>query len=240
MNERKPNVCSLLGVGLYSVPQAAKLVSLRKDTTVSSRAINYWLWPHGKNGLAPANSLWEPKLPQLHGGKFLSFHDLIEVLVVAHFRHHQFSLQKIRRFIAVATQLFEHPYPFSHVRFKSWGIGRMVAEVCTEDQEFFAFELESGQLLLDFIRDQLTSCLDYSADELLASRWWPLGRESAVVIDPARQFGRPIVNDSAIPTAALFAAHQAEKSAETVAHWFGVSEKSVEDAVTYEELLRAA
>ncbi len=231
---------SLLGVGLYSVPQAAKLVSLRKETAVSPRAINYWLWPYGRPGRSASSGLWEPELPRLHGGKYLSFHDLLEVLVVSYFRHQDFSLQKIRRVISAATRLFEHPYPFSHVRFRAWGASKMVAEVRTDDQEVLAFELESGQLLLDFIREQLTSSLDYSEDELLASRWWPLGRESSVVIDPARRFGQPIIHEAAIPTAALFGAYKAEGSVNSVANWFGVSETGVEDAVAYEELLRAA
>lgn len=230
---------SLLGVGLYSLPQAAQLVSLGRETATSPQAIDRWLWPKRRTGHSTASALWEPKLPRLHGAKFLSFHDLIEVLVVAYFRHQKFSLQRIRRVIGAATQLFKHPYPFSHVRFKTWENHNLVAEVRTPEWKAFAFDLESGQILLDFIREKLTTCLDYS-DEELASRWWPLGRTSSVVIDPARQFGQPIVSEAAVPTAALFGAFRGEGSVHAVAEWFGVSQKSVEDAIEYEEQLRAA
>jgi uncharacterized protein (DUF433 family) len=63
--------------------------------------------------------------------------------------------------------------------------------------------------------DKLYDALDYSEyDELL--RWFPLGKNRRVVVDPGRSFGRPISLEG-VPTAVLASALKAEKSAEDVA-----------------------
>jgi hypothetical protein len=35
------------------------------------------------------------------------------------------------------------------------------------------------------------------------TRWWPLGKQRSVVLDPQRSFGAPIASGSGIPTATL-------------------------------------
>ncbi len=232
---------NLLGVGLYSVSQAARLASLSGGVPFSAQVVGRWLWggPSQSGGDARRSiPLWDPHLPLLNGSRYLSFQDLIEVLFVAAFRRQGISLQSIRRILAQASALAEHPYPLSHVSFKTIG-KTIVAQAIAEDTKELAFELESGQYLLDFMLDKLTSCLDYSEIQT-AARWWPLGKERAVVLDPGRRFGRPIIEEAAVPTAALAGAFRAEGSIKVVAEWYGVSEGSVEDALEYEHRLQAA
>jgi uncharacterized protein (DUF433 family) len=68
-------------------------------------------------------------------------------------------------------------------------------------------------------------------------RWWPLGRDHRVVLDPERSFGRPIITPESVPTAILARAFQAEGSIDSVARWYEVDPRSVLDAVEFEKKL---
>jgi uncharacterized protein (DUF433 family) len=76
-----------------------------------------------------------------------------------------------------------------------------------------------------------------SYDSSLISQYWPLGKRRSVVLDPCRQFGRPIDNKSGIATCVLFNAVQAGESVVTVADWYGVTPASVKAAVEFERSL---
>jgi uncharacterized protein (DUF433 family) len=60
-----------------------------------------------------------------------------------------------------------------------------------------------------------------------------------VVIDPDRQFGRPIVEREGVPTEVLSASFRAEQSLDRVARWFEVEKSSVRAAVEFEEFLES-
>jgi uncharacterized protein (DUF433 family) len=72
-------------------------------------------------------------------------------------------------------------------------------------------------------------------------RWYPDGRKSPVVIDPEVQFGHPVIMQSGVPTAALYASWLAEgKKKATVAKLYEVDPRHVDAAVRYEVKLRKA
>jgi uncharacterized protein (DUF433 family) len=70
-------------------------------------------------------------------------------------------------------------------------------------------------------------------------RWWPLGEKRLVVLDPTRNFGRPIVARHGVPTEVLASAAKASGSIGEVTRWFEVAEREVRDAVEYEQRLAA-
>lgn len=216
-----------LGVGIYAIPEAARI------TGVPPASIRRWLWGQ------ETRPLWHPQLPVLDHSRALGFRDLIEIQFVHQFRQRGVSLQTIRRALDQATALFHESHPFSSLKFKTDG-RNILAEV-TEDPEDRSriFDLMTGQYLLEIVFDRLYEGLEYSGlDELL--RWWPLGKDRGVVLDPSRSFGRPIVASGGVPTAILAGAFKAEGSIEAVADWYEVSPDAVRDALEYERDLRAA
>lgn len=230
----------LLGVGLYSPVDAARMASMVVNAPISAQAIRRWLWGHRyrqAGTLRTAPALWVPEIGLLDGEKVLGFRDLVETLFVAVFRQKGVSLQTIRRVIVNAAELLEPSYPLSSLSFKTDGRS-IVADVVDEQERRLLFDLDTGQYLLELVLDRLRDGLDYS--ERFAARWWPLGKDRRVVIDPERSFGRAIVSDEGVPTAALAGAFRAEKSIPAVAHWFGVPERAVEEAVSFEARLANA
>lgn len=226
---------TLLGVGIYTIPEAARL------TGVSGELIRRLLWGYqhrSKSGMTRHEPLWTSQIPTIEDTRALGFRDLIEIKFVAHFRQSGISLQSIRKTIDRATALLEQSYPLSSVRFKSLG-KRIFAEVLEEHEKKLVFDLYTGQLLLSFMWDTLYDALDYSEYDQL-TRWFPLGKDRRIVVDPGRSFGKPISLEG-VPTTVLASALQAEKSAENVAYWYKVDPDSVRDADEYERaLLRAA
>jgi uncharacterized protein (DUF433 family) len=70
-------------------------------------------------------------------------------------------------------------------------------------------------------------------------RWWPLGEKRLVVLDPTRNFGRPIAALHGVPTEVLANAAQACQSITDVARWYEVPEAEIRDAIEFEQRLAA-
>lgn len=226
---------SLLGVGLYSVHEAARI------TRIPAAHIRRWLWGYRyrvAGQLHEKSALWKPQLSPIGDAKGLTFRDLIEVQFVERFRKEGVSLHAIRKTIDLATHLIDETYPLSSVRFKTDGKGILAHVLKSADEPGIVFDLATGQHLFEFVLADLYDAIEYSnLDELL--RWWPLGKDRRVVVDPKKSFGRPIVLEG-VSTAILSRAADEKISAGAVARWFEISEQSVVDAVDFENSLKAA
>jgi uncharacterized protein (DUF433 family) len=77
------------------------------------------------------------------------------------------------------------------------------------------------------------------ADNTGVVRWWPLGDTRLVVLDPTRNFGRPIVARHGVPTEVLANAARATGSIAEVAKWYEVPEQEIHDAIEFEQQLAA-
>jgi uncharacterized protein (DUF433 family) len=134
--------------------------------------------------------------------------------------------------------LFNHPYPFTCKRFE------------TDGRTIFAAALEaSGETqLLDLpkrqfaftkiIEPSLYRGIEFGRNEL-ASRWYPVTRSKAIVLDPTLSFGKPIVTHGSIRTSILYDAFKAEGNKPFVAKLYDVPVSAVEAAIRFEERLMA-
>lgn len=84
------------------------------------------------------------------------------------------------------------------------------------------------------IKPSLYEGIDYTGSGA-AQRWYPVKRSKAIVLDPARNFGKPVLASTGIDTAAIFSAYQAEgNSAKRVALLYEIPTAAVEAAVNFE------
>ena len=74
--------------------------------------------------------------------------------------------------------------------------------------------------------------LDFD-NELLAARYWPLGKEKNIVIDPKRKFGHPVVNNSNIYPETLYNLYKGGESIEFISSIYEITTNKVEDAIEY-------
>lgn len=226
----------LVGVGLYTFIEAARLVG------IPARDLRRWLDGYSykeRNKAEKVRSapLWKTELTD-EGVQGISFHDLLEVRFVAAFRKHGVSLQTIRCASQHARELFDHPYPFTCKRFQTDG-RTIFAQAIRETGETDLLDLVKRQYAFSqIIESSLYRGIEFGTDEL-ARRWFPLQRSRSVVLDPQIAFGKPIVTDFGIRTSTLYDAFLAEGTKRAVSRLYEVTIASVEAAISFEKRLVA-
>jgi uncharacterized protein (DUF433 family) len=227
---------ALVGVGLYTVPEAARLVN------VPARTLRRWTTGYTFARGRSSGPLFQRDLADRTRQPILTFQDLIELLLVRQFRRAGWSLQRIREEEKRAAERFKINHPFAAKKVLTDGHYWFTEEepVIGEDgrvhrviQKQPSRQLVFTQFVLPFLKN-----LDYEGDE--PSSYWPLGKGQRIIIDRSRAFGKPIDNETGVPTRALYDMHAAGDSIEEVARWFHVSPEAVRAAVAYEEQLRRA
>lgn len=212
---------SHLGIGVYSVRDAARILGAHHNT------VRRWLEP--SDALVPRT--FEP------ADHSISFLELMEIHFIKMFRDAGVSLRAIRKASRAAARRFHTDYPFAVKRFDTDGRTIFATLVREEDDEELVEDLRRGQYVFTHIMRPFFRKLDYDSAEI--SRYWPLRKRGRVVLDPKRQQGRPIDSRSGVPTRALFQAVTAGNGqpVKTVADWFHVPEAAVRSAVTFERSL---
>lgn len=221
----------VVGKGVYGVSYAARLIH------VNTQTLKRWLegYTYMYRGREfTSGPRWEAQL----GPGLLGFLDLIEARMIGEFRKRKVKWDTIAAASAEAKRILQVSHPFATKRLKTNG-QRIFLEVGQGENDRALIELVSdNQIFESFIRPFLIN-LDYDAAEI-ATRWWPIGKEKEVIIDPARSFGKPIINSVAVPTAVLAMALKTEGSPERVARWYDVSVAAVNYAAEFERGLVAA
>jgi uncharacterized protein (DUF433 family) len=165
-------------------------------------------------------------------GGLISFHDLIDTLVVGKLRERGLSLQYLRRVHAGLLREFEVSHPFCWKRLLTDG-KRVFVHVADElGHEEYLRELLSRQRAFCEVLLPVLESIDYDSRSLLARRW---NIADGVIVDPCRQRGKPIIEAAGIPTAVIAAAFEANgQDVRTVAHWYGIADREVKRAVAFE------
>ena len=226
---------SLLGVGIYSVAEAARL------TRVSPWRIRRWVsgysfMSQGEQHSSPP--VWQGDIPRIEGGTALSFRDLLEIRAIDVFLEAGVSWKALRRAEKLGRKLLDTTHPFSTNRIRTDG-RQLFAEIYEEDREPTLMDLiDSQRVFRAFVSPYLRD-LSFS-DAGVPICWWPYQQSRRIVIDPQRSFGQPIVRREGVPTRVLASAFNTMQSESKVAHWYGVATAAVGAAVGYEGTLLAA
>jgi uncharacterized protein (DUF433 family) len=225
---------SLLGVGIYTVPEAAWM------TDVSPPRIRRWMRGYkfrvgDETHASPA--VWKPDLPEIDGALALSFRDLIEVRFVDHFLKQGITWKKLRRAAIYASEVVKSTHPFSTRKFKTDGT-RIFGEFREKRGKRILDVLERQYTIAGVVAPYLYEGLEFAGNR--PRRWFPLKNSRRVVIDPAIAFGQPTINPEGVPTQVLARAFAAEKNVDRVAYWYDVPKRSVQDAIDYQQRRLAA
>jgi uncharacterized protein (DUF433 family) len=221
----------LLEAGVFSIPEAAYLVG-------ASQA-DVRIWVEGKKGRQ--YPLIENELGRVDGKLAISFKNLMEIKFIAFFSSAGVSLHDIRAIMDDARRLLNEPHPFAtSAVFRTDG-KRILAEIAKENGIESLFDLRSQNYeMKPIVLRSLKSDVIY--DPSGAARVWYPRRKTFpnVVINPLRAFGRPILRDSSIPTAAVANAFRSEKDAKIVALQFEVPYRQAREAFDFETHFRKA
>ena len=229
----KSSKITYLNTGIYTVAEASRL------TGVSKERIRRWLRGYHSNLRKKDYSpLWKSQLPSLEGKVALGFFDLIEIKFVDAFLRVGVSWPIIHKVREKAQELYpETDHPFCTQQFVTDG-RQIIRDLHHETGESCLEEIATNQRVFAELTKPFLKQLEFRAGSFL-ERWWPLGTDHNIVVDPRRNFGQPTVSKEGVPTQTLARSFEANNSINEVARWYEISPESVQEAVDYERSLAA-
>lgn len=233
MNAMLPQA-ELVGVGLYTINDAAKLLKS------SPRTIRRWMkgYDYSKSGRKHhVEPLWQPDLVQAEDEIELSFRDLIELKFINAFTDSGLSMKTIRSCLDAARDCIQSDRPFSSGRFRTDG-RRIFLQSADQLDDPILIDLKRRQFVFNTVVERTFKDLDLEDD--IVTRWRPFRGKGSIVVDPTRSFGQPIASEFGVPTVVLSEAVAAEGSIARAAALYEVDRSVVADAVRYHEELTAA
>lgn len=221
---------ALLTSGLYTISDAVRLL---RGYQVNSQKIRGWIAGYPRTQAKP---VVENEVGLLDGRIAMGFMTLMEVRFVAYFTGQGVKVASIRHMAIEARRLLEHEHPFA-----------TNAIFATDGKKIFAKSAEeTGDAKMYDLKDKNWAFYEIIAQSLLrgvefdpsgtARAWYP-NRDLApnIVLDPRIAFGQPVLDESGVPTEAIFDAFKAEgETYETVSHWYEVPVEHVQQAVRFE------
>lgn len=208
---------------LYSFAEADRLARVSSGT--SKRWVKgYWYWDEsGEERIA------RPPITSPGERRAVSFFDLIGVVAIREMRKARLSLPQIRKVVNYCQRELSVEYPLVTESFKTDG-----RQIFIEAEDGFLLDVlhHRGAQVWAEALDPFLRTIDYQQE--LARRWWPLGREMNVVVDPDYGFGLPVISGSGVRTEIIAERFRAGDGSVEIAEDFGVRVAEVEDALRYE------
>ncbi|MDE2687523.1 MAG: DUF433 domain-containing protein [Chloroflexota bacterium] len=137
------------------------------------------------------------------GGSMLSYLQLMETVVAARFRMvDNARYRDVHAAYRNAAEILKVEYPFAHLKLESLG-GHIIARLEGEEigDSLQAFDNPVQWSLPGLIIDTILQ-VDY--EDELAAKWFPLGKEYPIVIDPRISSGIPTIKGRGISVNAVF------------------------------------
>jgi len=168
---------------------------------------------------------------------FINFQDLVSLRMIISLRIAGFSLQHIRRVHKYLQNVTSHIRPFA---LKDLWVSETDIFI---EMEGFLSATRRGQYAMEFIKEWLhrirrpdIGSLDLtfkiSNGREIASTWIP---HPYIVLNPLVQFGAPCVQDTRIPTVAIWSMFMGGDTPEAIAQSYNIPFFKVESALEWEE-----
>lgn len=207
---------------LYNFAEADRLAKVTPNT--SRRWLKgYSFWYDGEQRTMP------PVTPTTETKDAVSFVDLMEVAAIGRLLQKGFSFQRIRKINAIARFYLQTSRPLVTETFKVKGRDIFV------DSGFGILVnvgQNAGMQAWDEVLDPFLETVEY--EDRIVRRWWPLGKDVGVLIDPDYGFGLPVIEGNGVRTEIIAERYRAGDSAEEITYDFSVTPDEIEDALRYE------
>jgi uncharacterized protein (DUF433 family) len=207
---------------LYSFAEADRIAK------VSSNTSRRWLKGYSflyKDALHEMPAI----TPTAETKEAVSFVDLMEVATIDKLRKKGFSFKQIRKINVTARFYLKRPRPLVTETFKVRGRDIFI-------DEGFGILLNvghgAGMQAWDEVLDPFLDTVEYEGE--IVRRWWPLGKDVAVLVDPDFGFGLPVVEGTGVRTEIIAERHRAGDSTDEIAYDFDVTPKQINDALQWE------
>ncbi len=222
----------IIGKGIYTIPEVAHLVGL------SPQKVRRWIKGYSSRSKAGQKKnippLIQSMIPEIEKKTVVSFIELVELRFVKEFLTLGVSLRIIRRAAKEASEILEETHPFAHRRFMTDG-KRIFLEYAHSNGHRPLIELGISQFVMEEIIKVYLHEVDFDDLTGAALRWWPMGRENPIIIDPRVAFGSPVIESTRISAKTIYKDYLAEQSIDRIAFWYDIGHLKVKAAIDFME-----
>lgn len=164
-------------------------------------------------------------------GRFsVNFLSLIELYIFQEFKEAGLTSHRIVKIHEFLSEELKTPYPFASTDFFKSG-----KDLYFKNGEDWVITDKSLQIALRKIIENFGAKIAFN-DNNQAEKYYPLGKDKAIVIDPNYRFGQPILKDSFLPIEPLYETYKAENDdADLISHIYDVSKSEIKDIVEFME-----
>ena len=210
-----------IGEGIYTIPDLAQILKQPIDK------VRRWVDSFFDDKFAnefKANYSWK-----VDKSKAVNFHTMIELVSMFNLSKQGLSTREIVKGHNSLVKMYHTPHPYADKK--------VMEELKINGKKLIA-NLDgsyvntdgSNQLNFHFI-SQLLESIDF--DDNLAVRYYPMGKEKSIVIDPKRKFGSAVVGDTNIYPETLYSYYKGGESIKYIAALFEIDEQMVKDAISF-------
>ncbi len=207
-------------------------------TGITASRIRRWLKGYAfksKKQHLHSKPVWTGQLAPIADKLAVGFKDLMEIRFVGAFIEAGVSWKTMRQAHLVAKEKLRTEHPFCTARFATDGRDILQEEAQSSGDKLL-FNITNNQGEFERIVAPFLKELEFDHG---VTRWWPLGKQRLVVVDPVRNMGQPSVTQSGVPTRVLARSVKTNGSIESVARWYEVTADEVRDAVEFEQQIAA-
>jgi uncharacterized protein (DUF433 family) len=216
MIKKKPS----LGIGLYTIPDVANILNL--DRTFVRRWLReYWDNQFRHKGRSYAS--WGKGRE-----KAIHFFTLIEFYVFYQLRKQGVSAQNIAKSYEIIREELNTSFPFANSAILTDGKKIFY----TRDGGLIINADKSKQINFKSIIEEFCHKIDFGKD-LNALRYWPLGKEKNIVVDPHHQLGQPTVRNTNILAETLYSMYTAGEKIGFISSLYNVAESDVKASIEF-------
>ncbi len=211
-----------IGSGIYPISEIAKILGL-PYYKVNSWISRYWDDQFRKE----LNYSYTWKVGK---SKAVDFYTLVELYALILLSEAGVKTREIIKARLELSKIYDTPFPFAQKK--------IIESIKTDGKKIF-FRTGKGtisldgtkQFQIDFIKIFFKN-LEFDK-ELLANRFYPLGKNKKIIVDPSRQFGLPVVGETNIYPETIYNLHKAGEPTKFIAYMYEIGESEVLDAIEY-------
>ena len=209
-----------LGIGLYSVPDVARILNLELPF------VRRWLREYWENKFKARKKIYSTW--GTGRDKTVHFYTLIEFYVFYQLRKQKLSAQSIAKSHQVIAEELDTQFPFATSTILT--DGKKILYKIGDD--IIVNADKSKQLNFAAIIKEFCQQIDFGKDHL-ALRYWPLGKEKNIIVDPHHQLGQPIIKNTNILAETLYRMYVAGERISFIASLYDVLESDVKDSIDF-------
>lgn len=209
-----------LGQGIFTVSDLAEILRIPKTR------VRYWFNTYVREELpAITNYRYNFNSDQ---GLYVNFRSLLQLYVFEELKKEGFNKKSVLSAYSALSATLNTMYPFATDKILIAGKSILLE---LDNQHIIDANSTKQYNLVKILAPYLKKIqFDQSGN---AIRFFPLGIESSIVVDPEIQFGAPVISGTRIDIKTIFDSYQAGDSKELIAKIYDLSTDQVNDAIEF-------